>query len=39
MPEGLEGGTPDVAGIAGLAAAIEFIEAIGLDRSPRTTGR
>ncbi len=32
MPGGLEGGTPDVAGIAGLAAAIEFIEEIGLDR-------
>ena len=32
MPGGLEGGTPDTAGIAGLAAAIEFIEEIGLDR-------
>ncbi len=32
MPAGLEGGTPDIAGIAGLAAAIGFIEEIGLDR-------
>lgn len=32
MPEGLEGGTPNLPGIAALGAAIEFIEELGIDR-------
>jgi cysteine desulfurase / selenocysteine lyase len=32
MPAGLEGGTPDLAGIAALGAAIDFIEELGIDR-------
>ena len=31
MPDGLEGGTPDVAGISALGAAMEFIDDIGLE--------
>lgn len=31
MPEGLEGGTPDLAGISALGAAMEFIDGIGLE--------
>ena len=32
MPEGLEGGTPDTAGIAALGAAMDFIDGIGIER-------
>ena len=31
MPEGLEGGTPDLAGISALGAAMEFIDGVGLE--------
>jgi len=31
MPDGLEGGTPDLAGISALGAAIEFIDGVGLE--------
>ncbi len=31
MPEGLEGGTPDLAGITALGAAMEFIDGIGIE--------
>jgi cysteine desulfurase / selenocysteine lyase len=32
FPEGLEAGTPNVAGAIGLAAAIDYLEALGMDR-------
>ena len=32
MPEGLEGGTPNAAGIAALGAAMDFIDGIGIER-------
>jgi cysteine desulfurase/selenocysteine lyase len=32
MPEGLEGGTPDLTGIAALGAAMDFIEDLGIER-------
>jgi len=32
MPEGLEGGTPDLLGIAALGAAMDFIDELGIDR-------
>lgn len=32
LPERLEAGTPNLAGAAGLARAIEYVEAIGLER-------
>jgi cysteine desulfurase/selenocysteine lyase len=32
LPYKFEAGTPDIAGAVGLAAAIEYIEALGLDR-------
>jgi len=35
MPDALESGTPNVAGIAGLCAALEFLEANGLGSSAR----
>ena len=31
MPDGLEGGTPDLAGISALGAAMEFIDSVGLE--------
>ena len=31
MPDGLEGGTPDLAGISALGAAIDFIDGVGLE--------
>jgi len=31
MPDGLEGGTPDLAGISALGAAMEFIDGVGLE--------
>lgn len=31
LPENLEGGTPNIAGVIGLGKAIEFIESIGID--------
>ena len=31
MPDGLEGGTPDLAGISALEAAMEFIDGVGLE--------
>ena len=31
MPEGLEGGTPDLAGILALGAAMDFIDGIGIE--------
>ena len=31
MPEGLEGGTPDLAGITALGAAMEFIDGVGIE--------
>jgi cysteine desulfurase/selenocysteine lyase len=31
VPENLEGGTPNIAGVIGLAAAIDYVQAIGLD--------
>jgi cysteine desulfurase/selenocysteine lyase len=31
LPENLEGGTPNIAGAIGLAAAIDYIETVGLD--------
>jgi selenocysteine lyase/cysteine desulfurase len=35
MPDSLEAGTPNVAGIAGLGAALEFLEAQGAGDGPR----
>lgn len=35
LPYKFEAGTPDVAGAVGLAAAVEYLEAIGLDRVAR----
>jgi cysteine desulfurase/selenocysteine lyase len=32
MPEGLEGGTPDLPGIAALGAALDFIDELGIGR-------
>jgi cysteine desulfurase / selenocysteine lyase len=32
MPEAMEGGTPDLAGIAALGAAMDFIDELGIDR-------
>jgi len=32
MPEGLEGGTPDLPGITALGAALDFIDELGIDR-------
>lgn len=32
MPAGLEGGTPDLPGIAGLGAALDFIDELGIGR-------
>ncbi len=32
MPEGMEGGTPDLAGLAALGAAMDFIDDLGIDR-------
>ena len=32
MPEAMEGGTPDLAGITALGAAIDFIDDLGMDR-------
>ncbi len=31
MPDGLEGGTPDLSGISALGAAMEFIDGVGLE--------
>ncbi len=31
MPDGLEGGTPDLAGISALGAAMDFIDGVGLE--------
>ena len=32
MPEGMEGGTPNLAGIAALGAAMDFIDDLGIER-------
>jgi len=32
MPEGMEGGTPNLPGIAALGAALDFIDELGIDR-------
>ena len=32
MPEGMEGGTPNLPGVAALGAAIDFIDELGIDR-------
>jgi cysteine desulfurase/selenocysteine lyase len=39
IPFRFEAGTPDIAGAVGLGAAIDYVEALGMDRVARTSAR